>query len=107
MFKPPDLIRQEPHHGGLEEDGIESNDPAEFRMNPEDWATLSGFESLNDVIPRALPWASVDRAVGAPNLRPKRARQGSLGNSPVRCPRLVLGGPLALQWFVLTALTFP
>ena len=54
---------------------------AKIRYNAG-WAAPSGLRLIVDAIPRALPWAGVGRAVGAPNPRPNGAPQGSLGQRP-------------------------
>ena len=54
---------------------------AKMRYNAE-WIAPSGLRLIVDAIPRALPWAGVGRAVGAPNPRPNGAPQGSLGQRP-------------------------
>ena len=46
------------------------------------WAAPSGLVSFVASIPRALPWAGISRAFGAPNLRPNGASQGSPGQRP-------------------------
>ena len=45
-------------------------------------SAISGLFAVVDAIPRALPWAGVGRAAGAPNPRPNGAPQGSLGQRP-------------------------
>lgn len=52
-------------------------------FNNGGWAALSGLHLFYDAIPRALPWAGIGRALGAPNPRPNRALHGSLGQRPM------------------------
>jgi hypothetical protein len=51
-------------------------------MNPGAWTALSGLESLNHVIPRALPWAGIDRLFEAEELSANGAAYGSPGQRP-------------------------
>jgi hypothetical protein len=46
------------------------------------WTAPLGLESFFTAIPRAMPWATVVRAVGAHIFRPNGAFQDSLGQRP-------------------------
>jgi len=51
-------------------------------LNDGGWAAPSGLHLFFNAIPRALPWAGIGRALGAPNPRPDGALHGSLGQRP-------------------------
>lgn len=45
------------------------------RLYRGDWGTLSGFKRMNAINPRALPWAVIDRPVGAVIIESAREEQ--------------------------------